>query len=99
MGEEISITHRKIVAIYKYNHVPDTESIRKILRILATTDAALDRRKSKAPGELADMVSQGMTRLKQMVQQHPHPLHINRELSLSLSNWYGGGGDWCCTIC
>ena len=63
-GEEISINHSNIFAIYKYNHVPDTESIREILRILATTDATQDRRKSKAPGELADMVSQGMTRLK-----------------------------------
>ena len=49
-GAEISVAHRKIVAKYKYNHVHDAESIRGILRILATVDAAQDRRKTKAPG-------------------------------------------------
>ena len=39
-GVEISVAHRKIVAKYRYNHVPDAESIREILRILATADAA-----------------------------------------------------------
>ena len=39
-GEEISVAHRKIVTRYKYNHVHNTESIRKILRILATADSA-----------------------------------------------------------
>ena len=72
-GEEISVAHRKIVAKYKYNHVHDAESIREILMILATADAARDRSKSKAPGELADMVSQGINRLQQMVQQQPAP--------------------------
>ena len=56
-GAEISVAHRKIVARYKYNHVHDAESIREILIILATADAARDRRKSKAPRELADIVS------------------------------------------
>ena len=39
-GAEISITHRKIVASYKYNHVHDAELIREVLRIIATADAA-----------------------------------------------------------
>ena len=72
-GAEISVTHRKIVSKYRYNHVHYTESIRKLLQILATVDAAQDQRKSKALGELADMVSQGMTRLQQLVQQQPEP--------------------------
>ena len=38
-GAEISVTHRKIVARYKYNHVLDAESIREILIIIATVDA------------------------------------------------------------
>ena len=49
-GADISISHRKIVARYKYNHVHDAESIREILRILATADAARDRQNAKAPG-------------------------------------------------
>ena len=67
-GAEISIAHRKIVSEYRYNHVDDSESIRKILGILATADADRDQRKAKAPGELADMVSQGMTKIKYLVQ-------------------------------
>ena len=63
-GAEISVSHRKIVSKYQYNHVHDAESIREILRILATADAARDQRKTKAPGEMEDMVSQGMTRLQ-----------------------------------
>ena len=49
-GAETSVAHRKTVSKYGYNHVHDTESIRKILRILATVDAAQDQRKEKAPG-------------------------------------------------
>ena len=62
-GIEISVAHRKIVAKYRYNHSHDADSIRKVLIILATVNVLRDRRKEKAPGELADMVSQGMTRL------------------------------------
>ena len=52
------------MAEYRYNHIHDADSIRKVLIILATVDALRDCRKAKAPGELADMVSQGMTRLQ-----------------------------------
>ena len=55
------------MAKYRYNHIHDVDSIRKVLQIFATADALLDRRKAKAPGELADMVSQEMTRLQQLV--------------------------------
>ena len=72
-GAEISVAHRKIIARYKYNHVHDTESISKILRVLATSDAVRDRRKAKASGELADMVSQEITKLQHMVQQQTAP--------------------------
>ena len=70
-GAEISVAHRKIVSKYRYNHSHDADSIRDVLQILATADAERDRRKSKAPGELADMVSQGMTRIQKLVQQQP----------------------------
>ena len=72
-GAEISVAHQKIIARYKYNHVHDAEWIRKILRILAIADAARDQRKSKVPGELAEMVSQGITMLQHLVQQQPAP--------------------------
>ena len=68
---EISVAHSKIVAKYRYNHSHDADSIREVLKILATADALRDRRKAKAPGELADIVSQGMTRLQKLVQQQP----------------------------
>ena len=72
-GAEISVAHHKIVSKYRYNHVHDADSIRKILRILATVGAARHQRKAKALGELADMVNQGMNRLQQLVQQYPDP--------------------------
>ena len=58
---------------YRYNHSHDVDSIREVLKTLATKDASQDCRKAKAPGELADMVSQGMTRMQQLVQQQPAP--------------------------
>ena len=67
-GAEISVAHHKIVVRYKYDHVQNAESIRKIFRIIATADAARDQQKAKTPGELADMVSQGINRLQQLVQ-------------------------------
>ena len=39
-AEKISIAHQKIIERYKYNHVHKAESIREILKILATSDAA-----------------------------------------------------------
>ena len=78
-GTVISVTHRKIVSKYRYNHSHDAEFIGKVLRIIATADAARDQRKAKAPEELADMVSQGMTRLQQLVQQHPEPQQYQSE--------------------
>ena len=73
-GAEISVAHQKIIVRYKYNHVHNAESIREILRILATADAVRHRQKAMAPGELVDMVSQGITRLQQLVQKNPEPL-------------------------
>ena len=70
-GTEISVAHRKIVSKYRYNHSHDADYIRDILRILATADAAQYRRKAKVPGELADMVSQGMKRTQYLVQYKP----------------------------
>ena len=72
-GAEISVAHQNIIVRYKYNNVHDTESIREIVRILAMAEAAQDRQKFKAPGELAYMVIQGITRLQQLVQQQPAP--------------------------
>ena len=39
-GADISVAYRKIVSTYRYNHVHNVESIRKVLQILATADAA-----------------------------------------------------------
>ena len=72
-GTEISVAHRNIVAKYRYNHIHEAVSICKVLKILAPADASQDRRKAKAPGELADMVSQGMTRLQQLVKHQTAP--------------------------
>ena len=72
-GAEISVSHRKIVSKYPYNYVHDAESIRKFLQILATADATRYQIKAKAPGELSDMLSQGMTRIQHMVQHQPEP--------------------------
>ena len=39
-GAEISVAHSKIVSKYWYNHIHDADSIREILRIITTADAA-----------------------------------------------------------
>ena len=70
-GAEISVAHQKIKEKYLYNHAHDAASIKAISKILAAADESRDRRKAKAPEELADMVSQGMTRLQQLVLQAP----------------------------
>jgi ElaB/YqjD/DUF883 family membrane-anchored ribosome-binding protein len=70
-GQEIGIAHREMKTKYKYNHVHDADSIKVMMKLLAVADEARDRRRAKAPGELADMVSQGMERLQQLVHQRP----------------------------
>ena len=82
---EISFTHHKIVTKYRYTHSHDTDSIRKVLRILATADVSQDLRRAKVPGELADMVSQEMKRLHQLVQQQPAPQY-HSEISEERAN-------------
>ena len=72
-GIEISVVHRKIVAKYRYNHSYNSDSISKVLIILATADVSRDLRKEKVPGELVDMVSQGMNIFQKLVQQQPAP--------------------------
>ena len=46
---------------------------------MAVADEERDRRKEKAPGELADMVSQGMERLAQLVHTPPASMNANEE--------------------
>jgi len=70
-GTEISVAHRTIKAKYRYNHTHDTASIKEILKVLTGADKARDRRKAPAPGEKAEMVSQGLESLRQLVQQQP----------------------------
>ena len=84
-GTEISVQQCKIVPKYRYNHIHDTYSIHKVLRILATSEASRDCRKGKAPRKLADMVIEGMTRLQRLVQQKPAPQY-NYDISKESAN-------------
>ena len=70
-GADISVAHQKIKEKYLYNHAHDAASIKAISKILAAADEASDQRKVKALKELADMVSQGMTWLQQLVMEAP----------------------------
>jgi hypothetical protein len=69
-GTEISVTHHTIKAKYRYDHTHDTASIKVILKVLTGVDEARDCRKAPAPGEKAEMVSQGLESLRQLVQRH-----------------------------
>ena len=70
-GTEISVVHRTIKVKYRFDHIHDTASIKEILKVLTGANEARDRRKAPAPGEKAEMVSQGLERLRQLVQQQP----------------------------
>jgi len=67
-GTKISIAHCTIKEKYRYNHTHDTASIKEILKVLTGADEARDRCKVPAPGEKAEMVSQGLESLRQLVQ-------------------------------
>jgi hypothetical protein len=73
-GTEISVAHPTIKEKYRYDHTHNTASIKEILKVHTGTNEARDRRKAPAPGEKAEMVSQGLESLRQLVQ---------RQLSLS----------------
>ena len=70
-GTEIGVAHRTIKAKYRYDHTHDTASIKEILKVLSGADEARDRRKAPAPGEKAEMVSQGLEHLRQLIQRQP----------------------------
>jgi ElaB/YqjD/DUF883 family membrane-anchored ribosome-binding protein len=70
-GTEISVAHRTIKAKYRYNHTHNTASFKEILKVLTRADEARDRRKAPAPGEKAEMVSQGLESLQQLVKRQP----------------------------
>jgi len=67
-GTEISVAHRTIKAKYRYDHTHNTASITEILKVLTGADEARDRRRAPALGEKAEMVSQGLESLRQLVQ-------------------------------
>ena len=83
---EISVAHCNILLKYRYNHSHYADSIREVLRILATADAMRYRRKAKAPGELADMFSQGIKRLQQLVHKQTEPPHYQSESNKESAN-------------
>jgi hypothetical protein len=56
---------------YRYDHTHDTASIKEILKILTGANKTRDRCKATAPGKRADMVTQGLESLCQLVQQQP----------------------------
>jgi hypothetical protein len=68
-GTEISVAHRTIKGKYRYDYTHDTASIKEILKVLTGADEARDRRKAPTPGEMAEMVSQGLESLCQLVQR------------------------------
>ena len=70
-GTEISIAHCTINTKFRYDHTHDTASIKKILKVLTGADEARDHCKATAPGKKADMVTQGLESLRQLVQQQP----------------------------
>jgi hypothetical protein len=70
-GTEIGVAHRTIKAKYRYDHTHDKASIKEILKVLSGADEARDRRKAPAPGEKAEMVSQGLEHLRQLIQRQP----------------------------
>ena len=59
-GNEICVAYRNIKRQNKYNHSHTATSLKEIKRAMAVEDEECDRRKAKAPGEMSDMVSQGM---------------------------------------
>ena len=59
-GNEIRVAYLYIKSQYKYNHAHTATSLKEIKRAMAVADEEGDRRKEKAPGEMADMVSQGI---------------------------------------
>ena len=70
-GNKIRVAYRDIKRQYKYNHDHTPTSLKEIKRAMAVADEERERRKVKAPGEMADMVSQGMERLAQLVHTPP----------------------------
>ena len=70
-GNEIRVAYRDINRQYKTNHAHTSTLLKEIKRAMAVADEERDRRKEEAPGEMADMVSQGMERLAQLVHTPP----------------------------
>ena len=70
-GTEISVAHCIIKAKYRYDNTHDTDSIKEILKVLTSANKARDRCKATVPGKKADMVTQGLESLRQLVQRQP----------------------------
>ena len=70
-GNKIRVAYCDVNQKYKYNHAYTPTSLNEIKRAMAVAHEERNRRKAKAPGELADMVSQVMERLEQLVHTPP----------------------------
>ena len=76
-GNKIRVAYRDVKQQYKYNHAQTPTLLKEIKRAMAVVDKERDRRKPKAPGELAEMVSHGMDKLAQLVHTHPASIKSN----------------------
>ena len=72
-GSELAEVQCKIKAKYLYNWVHDAESIIDMMSFLAAADEQRNRQEATAPEnkETANMVTMGIERLQQLVQQTP----------------------------
>ena len=81
-GNEICVAYRDIKRQNEYNHAHTATSIKEIKRAMAVADEERDRRKAKVPGEMADMVSQGMESLAQLVHTPPASIKESEPYSI-----------------
>ena len=70
-GNKIHVAYRDIKRQYKYDHAHTSTLLKEIKREMAMADEERDHRKAEAPGEMADMVSQGIERLAQLLHTPP----------------------------
>ena len=72
-GSELAEAQRKIKEKYLYNQVHDADSIIDMMSLLAAADEQRNRQEATAPenNKTANMVTMGIERLQQLVQQPP----------------------------
>ena len=85
-GNELSVAHREIKKVYKYNHAHTDASIKEMAKLLSPADEARDKTlATQQEGDTANMVGERMSHLQRLVDERGYGTDTSGESAYAAS--------------